>query len=328
MRLHDPSARPGGEGIPAGLANHPDYVIRRELGRGGMGVVYLAHNRLMRRDEVLKVMGGWISDRPDVRDRFLGEILAVARLRHPNIVMAYNAFDCGGTVVLAMEYIEGRNLSQVVKAAGPLPVSHACYYAAQAALALQHAHAHNLVHRDIKPGNLMLSSQGKRPLVKVLDFGLAKLGFESLTIDPGRSGFPAESVRGRAITVMGQVLGTLEFIAPEQIADSQKADLRADIYSLGCTLYYLLKGSPPFDQRDPGELIRAHEETEARSLNLVRRDVPPELSAIVARMMAKDPARRFQSAAAVAQATRAILHEEPGQGSSRKERDGRRRGKE
>ena len=161
--------------MPSGLGEHPDYAIKKELGRGGMGVVYLAHNTLLGRDEVLKVMGRQIMDRPGVLDRFLREMKAVAKLRHPNIVTAYSATRLGENIVFAMEYVEGLDLSKVVKAKGPLPVSHACNFVYQAALGLQHAHEEGLVHRDIKPANLMLSRKGDKATVKVLDFGLAKV---------------------------------------------------------------------------------------------------------------------------------------------------------
>ena len=146
--------------LPPGLADHPDYRILRELGRGGMGVVYLAHNQLMGRDEVLKVMGRHIIEKPGVMDRFLREIRAVARLRHANIVTAYSAFRLPDSIVFAMEYVEGHDLSKLVKAKGPLSVAHATNFIYQAALGLQHAHEEGMVHRDIKPGNLMLSRKG------------------------------------------------------------------------------------------------------------------------------------------------------------------------
>ncbi len=151
---------PAAETMPPGLADHPDYEIRSELGRGGMGVVYLAHNRLMGRDEVLKIMGRQLMDRPGVLDRFLREIRAVARLRHDNIVTAYSAFRLGESLVFAMEYVEGYDLSRLVKSGGPLPVAHASSFIHQAALGLQHAHERGLVHRDIKPANLMLGARG------------------------------------------------------------------------------------------------------------------------------------------------------------------------
>jgi hypothetical protein len=253
-----------------------------------MGVVYLAHNRLMGRDEVLKVIGRHIMERPGVLDRFLREIRAVARLRHPNIVSAYHATRVGESLVFAMEYVEGLDLSKMVKAKGPLPVAHACHFAYQAALGLQHAHEEGLVHRDIKPANLMLSRKGDKPVVKVLDFGLAKVARE-------------EKVDG-GLTSEGQALGTPDYIAPEQILNAPDVDIRADIYSLGGTLYYLLTGRPPFRANSLYDVYQAHISRDADPLNLVRPEVPAELAALVAKMMAKDPARRFQTPGEVAQA--------------------------
>jgi serine/threonine protein kinase len=176
-------ASPPGEEMPAELASHhPEYKILRELGRGGMGVVYLAHNDLMNRNEVLKVMGRHIIARPGVEDRFLREIRAVAGLRHTNIVAAYTAFHCGESLVFAMEYVEGLDLARMVRARGPMPIANACSYVHQVALGLQHAHERGLVHRDIKPGNIMLSRDGNKALIKVLDFGLAKAGRENKVV--------------------------------------------------------------------------------------------------------------------------------------------------
>jgi Protein kinase domain/Domain of Unknown Function (DUF1080) len=275
------SSPPGKETMPPGLADHPDYEIKKELGRGGMGVVYLAHNRLLGRDEVLKVMGRQIMERPGVLDRFLREIRVVANLRHPNIVTAYSAVRLGENIMLAMEYVEGLDLSKMVKAKGPLPVANACNFVYQSALGLQHAHEEGLIHRDIKPGNLMLSRNGDKATIKVLDFGLAKVTRE-------------QKVDG-ALTHEGQALGTPDFIAPEQILDATSADIRADIYSLGCTLYYLLSGQPPFRANSLYDMFQAHISRDADLLNFVRPEVPAELAALVAKLMAKDPARRFQS---------------------------------
>ena len=206
-----------------------------------MGTVYLAQNRLMGRNEVLKVVSSHMINRRGVLDRFLVEIRNAARLHHTNIVTAYSASRMGESIVFAMEYVEGLDLSKLVKAKGPLPVANACNYVHQACLGLQHAHEQGMVHRDIKPSNLMLARQGNRAVIKVLDFGLAKIQSEG-PVDGG-------------LTHEGQMLGTPDYIAPEQIRDARGADIRADIYSLGCTLYYLLTGGPPFhgDQpvRDP-----------------------------------------------------------------------------
>jgi serine/threonine protein kinase len=148
--------------LPPELANHPDYEIIRELGHGGMGVVFRAHNRIMLREEVLKVIGLDIIDRPGVFDRFLREIRAVAKLQHPNIVVTHAAFRCGESFVLAMVYVDGLDLARMVRAKGPVPVGHACNFVHQTALGLQHAHEAGMVHRDINPGNLMLTHKGAR----------------------------------------------------------------------------------------------------------------------------------------------------------------------
>ena len=269
--------------LPPELVNHPDYEVLRELGQGGMGVVYLARNRLMARDEVLKVIGSHLVDRPGVIERFLAEIRHAARLHHPNIVIAYSAVRLDEGLILAMEYVEGLDLAKIVKAKGPLPVANACNYVHQAALGLQHAHEHGMVHRDIKPSNLMLAREGDRAVIKVLDFGLAKVTRE----------VPVDGT----LTIEGQLLGTPDYIAPEQTLDARRADIRADIYSLGCTLYYLLTGGPPFRGSTIAAILMAHHEREARPLNRVRPEVPMELAAVVARMMAKDPRRRFQAPA-------------------------------
>ncbi len=278
-----PSAQapPPASTMPPGLADHPDYEILRELGRGGMGVVYLAENQLMGRKEVLKVVGSHLITRQGVVDRFLREIRSAAKLHHTNIVTAYSALRLGESLVLAMEYVEGLDLAKMVKAKGPLPVANACSYVHQAALGLQHAHEHGMVHRDIKPSNLMLARAGKKAIVKVLDFGLAKVTSEG----------QAEG----GLTREGQMLGTPDYIAPEQIRDAQSADIRADIYSLGCTLYYLLAGRPPFGGDNLWDLYQAHFSMDAGPLNLVRPEVPVELAALVAKMMAKEPKRRFQT---------------------------------
>ncbi len=274
--------------LPPELVDHPDYEIVRELGRGGMGVVYLARNKLMGRLEVLKVIGGQLVERPGVRDRFLREVQSAAKLQHKNIVTAYSAMRLGESIVLAMEFIDGEDLAKMVKSRGPLPVVHACYFIYQAALGLQHAHERGMVHRDIKPANLIFATEGKKGVVKVLDFGLAKV--------------TSEGQADSGLTREGQMLGTPDFIAPEQIRDAQSADIRADIYSLGCTFYYLLTGRPPFRGDHLWDLYQAHFSMDAQPVNLVRPEVPVELAAVVAKMMAKEPGRRFQTPGEVAQA--------------------------
>ena len=288
--------------LPPALENHPDYHIIRELGRGGMGVVYLAHNRLMARNEVLKVMGRHIVEQPGVMDRFLHEIRAVARLRHPNIVSAYTAFRCGEDLVFAMEYVAGLNLAQLVHAKGPTAIRQACNYIHQAALGLQYAHEEGMVHRDIKPANLMLSHQRDRALIKLLDFGLSKAASEQKAGEVGIAMAIDSYNLGAHLTCTGDMLGTPDFIAPEQIAESRQADIRADIYSLGCTLYYLLSGRAPFPNLTLRDVLKAHRSLHPRPLDQVRAEVPADLAAIVARMMAKEPDRRFAAPSEVASA--------------------------
>jgi formylglycine-generating enzyme required for sulfatase activity/serine/threonine protein kinase len=288
-----PSAPPPASTLPPGLAERTDYEVVRELGQGGMGTVYLALNRLMGRHEVLKVVSSHLVKRSGVLDRFLVEIRNAAKLHHPNVVTAYSAFRMGESIVFAMEYVEGLDLAKLVKAKGPLPVANACSYVHQAALGLQHAHEQGMVHRDIKPSNLMLSRQANRAAIKVLDFGLAKVKSEG-AVDGG-------------LTHEGQMLGTPDFIAPEQTVDARTADVRADIYSLGCTLYYLLTGGPPFQATSLYEILQAHHSMDAMHLNLARPEVPVELAALVGRMMAKEPERRFQTPKEVAQALLAFF---------------------
>jgi serine/threonine protein kinase len=278
---------PPADTLPPELVDHPDWEIVRELGRGGMGVVYLANNRLMGRPEVLKVVGRHLIERPGVADRFLREIRSAGRLQHPNIVTAYSARQLGQSVVFAMEYVKGYDLAKLVKSSGPLPIAHSCHFIHQAALGLQHALENEMVHRDIKPANLIVRG-GKKGILKVLDFGLAKV--------------TSEGESDSNLTREGQMVGTPDYIAPEQIRDAKSADIRADIYSLGCALYYLLSGSPPFRGAHLWDIYQAHFSMDAGPLNLVRPEVPVELAAVVAKMMAKEPGRRFQTPGEVARA--------------------------
>jgi formylglycine-generating enzyme required for sulfatase activity/serine/threonine protein kinase len=273
---------------PPELAYHPDYELIKELGQGGMGTVYLAKNRMMDRMEVLKVISKSLLDRPGALERFQQEIRSAAKLAHPNIVAAYSVLRPGDLLVFAMEYVKGQDLSQVVKARGPLPVANAAFYIHQVANGLQHAFEKRMVHRDIKPNNLMLATEGKKHTVKILDFGLAKATSEKGT--------------ETGLTKSGQMLGTPDYVAPEQTLNAHQADIRADIYSLGCTLYFLLSGGPPFQEASLYEILEAHHKREPKPLNLVRPEVPVELAAAVANMMAKDPAKRYQTPGEVAKA--------------------------
>ena len=288
---------PRGPGAPRGSAKPalelPDYEILKRLGGGGMGVVYLARNTLMGRFEVLKVVAPHLTDRPEVLERFLQEIQSAARLHHRNIVSAYAAIRSAAGLILAMEYVDGVDLDAHVQARGPLPVVEACFYACQAALGLQHAHERGMVHRDIKPANLIVDRSRAKGVVKVLDFGLAKVASER----PPDAG----------LTRHGLMLGTPDYIAPEQIRNTQAADIRSDIYSLGCTLYFLLAGRPPFDGASLYDVLRSHHHDEATPLDRVRPDLPAGLAALVARMMAKAPGDRPPTPSAVVEALRPFM---------------------
>jgi tRNA A-37 threonylcarbamoyl transferase component Bud32 len=271
--------------LPPELQKHPKFRVVRALGQGGMGAVYLAEHRVMERPVALKVVNRALLDNDEALARFRNEIKAAGRLKHDNIVAAYDAEQAGDLHLLVMEYVEGRSLAQLVEKQGALAVADACRFAQQAALGLQHAFERGMVHRDIKPHNLMVTPEGR---VKILDFGLARLA--------------SERPRRGAVTVIGAYMGTPEYMAPEQALDARSADIRADVYSLGCTLYCLLAGRPPFAGETPVQQFEAHQHEEAAPLHEVRPDVPAGLSALVARMMSKDPAARYQTPIEVARA--------------------------
>ena len=279
-------APPSPSNIPPELAKHPDYRILRELGRGRMGVVYLARNQLMDRDEVLKIAHGSLVEESGASERFLKEIRSAAQLMHVNIVRAYSVLRLGRILVLCMEHAPGANLGVLVHQDGPLSVPNACNCAAQVALGLQHACEKNMVHRDIKPSNLIVSQDGKKHVVKILDFGLAQIN--------------SEASSGPDPTGNRRMIGAPAYIAPEQISNAAGADIQADIYSLGCTLYFLLTGAPPFHGKSLPEVLHAHKAIEPTRLNLLNPEVPPELATVVARMMAKELAKRYRTPADVA----------------------------
>jgi serine/threonine protein kinase len=270
---------------PPELANHPKYRIIRELGRGGMGVVYQAVQTLMDRTVAVKVINPSVLEHRDALARFQAEVKAAAKLDHANIVRAYDADQVGGLHLLVMEFVQGMSLADLVSHKGPLPIAHACHFIRQGALGLQHAFEQGMVHRDIKPQNLMVTPRGQ---VKILDFGLARLR--------------SESGKGGGLTDVGAFMGTPEYVSPEQATDARTADTRADLYSLGCTLYFLLTGRPPFQEETVVKMVLAQIEKEAPPVQELRADVPAELSAVVARLLAKDPAQRYQTPIELAQA--------------------------
>jgi WD40 repeat protein len=277
------------DALLANLAHHERYRVVRLLGEGGMGSVYEAEHLVMQRAVALKVINPAYTACPAALERFRREARAAARLAHPNIVTTYDAEDAGATHFLVMEYAEGVSLGRLVKERGPLPVAEACGYIRQAALGLQHAHERGMVHRDVKPDNLIRCADGT---VKVLDFGLASLTAE------GSGGLTEANV----------VMGTPDYMAPEQAEDLRSADIRADVYSLGCTLYYLLTASVPYPAATPMLKILAHREQQPPPIRQARPAVPPELAAVVARMLAKKPAVRYQTPGEVASALQPFVH--------------------
>jgi serine/threonine protein kinase len=292
--------------IPAELADHPRYRIVKRLGSGGMGTVYLAEHRLMDRSVALKVIRSDLLGNETMVERFRREVRAAARLAlHPNIVAAYDAEQAGDSHFLVMEFVEGVDLAHLVKTRGPLPCALACRAVKQAAEGLEHALQRGMVHRDIKPQNLMLTPDGR---VKILDFGLARFASETLPdlLPPEReaaSGAEARaSDRAARITFTDMVLGTADYIAPEQVSAPRSADIRADVYSLGCTLYYLLTGHAPFPEGTLVQKLKAHSEQTPRPLTEARPNVPPSLALIVERMLTKDRSLRFQRPSEVAEA--------------------------
>jgi WD40 repeat protein len=271
--------------LPPALVGHPRYQPTRQLGSGGMGTVWLAQHRLMGRPVAVKVIRPEFVAKPGAAERFHREAQAAARLHHANIVTAFDAENAGGSHLLAMEFVEGVTLADLVRERGPMAVAEACDAIRQAALGLQHAVDCGLIHRDLKPHNLMRTADGT---VKILDFGLAVLA----DANRGPGGLTAENV----------VLGTPDYIAPEQAEDSRAADVRSDIYSLGCTLYHLLTGRVPFPGDSVLRKLDGHRRSEPEALRKLRPEVPAELAAVVAKMMAKKPANRFRTPAEVAAA--------------------------
>jgi len=270
-----------------------NYRLLDHLGSGGMSNVYLAEHVLMQRRVAIKVLPEHRVSDAEYLARFHFEGQAVAALDHPNIVRAYDLGSEGKIHYLVMEYVEGSDLEALVERHGPMPAHMAASYIAQAAAGLEHAHGVGLIHRDVKPANLLVDRRG---VVKLLDLGLAKS--------------TAETQAASLFSRDDQVLGTAAYFAPEQATSSNTVDARADIYGLGCTLYFLLTGHPPFGGSTPTELMRAHQRELAASVSIVRPEVSLQLIKICERMMAKRAEDRFQSAQEVAAAIAAWLKSE------------------
>jgi serine/threonine-protein kinase len=271
------------------------YVVEDKLGSGGMGKVYRARSVEDGRTVALKVVRPALVQNRTVRGRFEREVQAARALKHPNIVGILDAGEANGKVYLAMEFVDGMDLARLMRDSGMVAVEEACEYVRQAAIALQHAHDCGFVHRDVKPGNLVVAGERHVPqrteeaVVKLLDLGLAR------AID-------SEDMVAPDLTRDHSVVGTPDYMAPEQARSSRDVDTRADLYSLGCTLYFLLTGRVPFPYPSAIEKILAHQAEPPPPLQALRPEVPAALAGIVVRLMAKRPDDRFQTAAELAAA--------------------------
>jgi serine/threonine-protein kinase len=271
------------------------YRVLDHIGSGGMGRVFKAEHRTLSRLVAIKVLAPRLLKTARAQELFLRELRAAGRLLHPNIVTAFDANQEGHRTYLVMEYVDGPNLHQLVRRGGPLPIAQACEYVRQAAQGLHYAHQKGMVHRDVKPGNLLLQTEllaapNGQPVVtltvKISDFGLARLA------EPGAT---AVGEPGRPNVLMG----TPDYVAPEQAQDNSRADPRSDLYALGCSFFHLLTGRVPFPGGPALDKLRRHANEEAPAVERLRPEVPPAVAAVVRRLMAKRPEERFASAGEV-----------------------------
>jgi eukaryotic-like serine/threonine-protein kinase len=258
------------------------YKVLEKLGSGGMGTVFLCEHKLMRRRVAVKVLPTAKAQDEASLSRFYREARAVAAVDHPNIVRAYDIDQDENLHFLVMEYVDGTNLQDLVKKCGPVDVIRACHYIYGASVGLQHAHEMGLVHRDIKPGNILLDRSG---VVKILDLGLARFFHDT---DDNITKQYDENI-----------LGTADYLSPEQAEDSHTVDIRSDLYSLGATFYFLLSGHQPFPEGTIPQKLIWHRSRQPKAIREIRPEVPEEIAAVLAKMMAKKPEERYQTPAEV-----------------------------
>jgi serine/threonine protein kinase len=266
------------------LTSLGDYELVESIATGGMGQVFKAQHRMMKRWVALKVLPPEISSSPKALQRFRREVEAAAQLSHPNIVTAYDAREEAGIHFLVMEFVDGEDLANRVRTRGPLPVAEVVDFVIQAARGLEYAHHKGIIHRDIKPSNLIVDANGS---VKILDLGLARLSAAALE--------PDQNDPVGHLTPKQTIIGTAAFMAPEQAEDPTKADARADVYSLGCTFYFLLVGRPPYGGDTMVKRILAHRSDSIPSLREARPTISLELDAVFQQMVAKQPDLRYAS---------------------------------
>jgi eukaryotic-like serine/threonine-protein kinase len=275
------------------------YRILDQIGRGGMGRVFKAEHRTMGRIVALKVLAPDLLRTGRAQEMFLREVRAAAQLVHPNIVTAYDANEIDGRYYLVLEYVDGPNLEQLVRRQGPLPVGQACDYVRQIAHGLQCAHQLGMVHRDVKPANILVQRRGLNGddvgLVKISDFGLARL--HNPNVADEFSGHP-----GTIMTKANTVMGTPDYLSPEQARSLHKTDIRSDLYSVGCTFYFLLTGQVVFPGGGTLDKLIRHGAEKAADARDLRPETPAEVAAIVEKLLAKHPPDRYQTPAELAAA--------------------------
>ena len=271
-----------------------DYIVIDKLGQGGMGTVLLAKHRRMDRKVAIKVLPVTALESKDAVARFYQEVKVAARLNHPSVVHAYDAGEHRGFHYLVMEYVEGHDLSKVLSQLGIIPAPLALDYISQVASGLEYAHRKGVIHRDIKPSNLLLDYEGQ---VKILDMGLARIAD---TVDQQLS---------TQLTTTGQMMGTVEYMSPEQAEDTRSADVRSDIYSLGCTMYRLMTGQSPFSRETIVKTILAHRSAAIPTIN-TGCDNETAINQLFQKMVAKKPEQRFQTVTNLLEAIRQLEDDE------------------
>jgi len=289
-----PAAGPAGaEGEPDGSA-FGEYLLVDLLGRGGTGPVFKARHRTLGRTVALKILSQQATGSAELVARFHRKVKILARFEHPNLVGVHDAGCREGIHYLVMEYVDGEDLGALAKRFHPLPIEYAASYITQAAAALGYAHSRGVYHRNVKPSNILVNQQG---VVKVIGLGLARIDLASdISLDADLTG-------------IGAALGTLDYMAPEQIGDAKSVDQRADVYSLGCTFYAVLANRLPYPVKGPMNKVLAHRTAPVPSLPQARPDASVSLDRVLQTMMAKQPAERYQTMDDLIAALGAIKHD-------------------
>jgi serine/threonine protein kinase len=280
---------PASGGLAAG-SQIAGYKIEQQIGRGGMAVVYLASDGRLNRSVALKILAPEFADDTSFRQRFIREMRAAAAVDHPNIVPVFDAGEADGALFIAMRYVSGQDLRTLLDHEGTLPAARVAHLISQAASALDEAHSRGLVHRDVKPGNMLIGTMtgsGQPDHLYLSDFGLSK-----------------QRTSSPSLTLTGQFLGTLDYMAPEQV-EGHDVDGRADLYALACTAFEMLTGQPPFRRDQNFAVMYAQLSAPVPAVTALRPDLPPAVDQVIATALAKSPGDRYQTCTAFAKALRA-----------------------